>query len=202
MNMLYDKRYFLIKVFVNLIFQLGITYYIMEKTNNVNINIWLLFVSQIIILYVMSYVHMPIYFKFMLFCLFSYIFGLVLSLLKKKYSSEMIKVAIQGALSIFVLMMVSGVALIAGGINLGYKFGLTLFFGLLGLLVANIISILTNKGEKIVAFLGIFLFSIYVLYDTNSMLQKNYFGDFVTASMDYYLDLIFLFKDILKFNDE
>lgn len=198
---LVGKKNFLALVFANLILQLGITYYVMEKNNNINVNIWLLFISQIAILFVMSY-PMPPYFKFALFCVFSYIFGLVLSLLKKKYSPEMIKAAMQGALSVFALMMAFGATLFASGINLGYKFGLGLFFALLGLLVARIISTLKNKGEKIVSFLGIMLFSVYALYDTNRILQRNYFGDFIRASMDYYLDLIFLFKNILRFNDE
>lgn len=196
-----SKKNFLALVFINLILQLGITYYVMEKTNNININIWLLFISQIVILIVMAY-PIPKYIKFALFCLFSYIFGLVLSLLKKKYSPEMIKVAMQGALSIFALMMAFGATLFASGINLGYKVGAGLFFALLGFLVAKIVSILTSKGEKIIAFLGIMLFSVYVLYNTNQILQRNYFGDFIQASMDYYLDLILIFKNILRFNDE
>lgn len=199
METLYKKRHFMTIVFANLIFQLGITYYFMEKTNNLTINIWLLFLLQLAILFVMAYYPMPQYIKFGLFCVFSYVFGLVLSLLKKKYSPEMIRVAMQGALTIFVLMAAFGFNL---GIVLGPKFGLALFFGLLILLVSRIVSILTNKGQKILSFFGIIVFSVYILYDSNKILQKNYFGDFITASMDYYLDLILLFKNILRFNGE
>lgn len=199
MEKLYKKRHFMTMVFANLIFQLGITYYFMEKTNKLPNYIWILFLLQVAILFVMAYYPMPQYIKFGLFCVFSYVSGLVLSLLKKKYSPEMIRVAMQGALTIFVLMAAFGFKL---GIVLGPKFGLTLFFGLLLLLVSQIVSVLTNKGEKILSFFGIILFSVYVLYDSNKILQKNYFGDFITASMDYYMDLILLFKNILRFNSE
>jgi FtsH-binding integral membrane protein len=200
LNKLYEKRQFMSLVFINLIVQLGITYYFMERTNNLNVNIWILFLLQVAILFAMTAYSMPKYVKLGLFCLFSYIFGLVLSLLKKKYSPEMIKAAMQGALTIFLLMIVIGFNI---GVSLGPKFGLALFFGLLILIVSRIVSILTNKGQKIVSFFGIILFSVYVLYNSNKILQRNYSGDFITASMDYYLDLIFLFKNILRAgNDE
>lgn len=199
MNKLYEKREFMTLVFVNLIAQLGITYYFMERTNKFSVNIWILFILQVAILFAMAYNPMPKYVKFALFCVFSYVSGLVLSLLKKKYSPEMIRVAMQGALTIFVLMAAFGFNL---GITLGPKFGLGLFFGLLILLILRIVSALTNKGQKIVSFIGILLFSVYVLYDSNQILQRNYSGDFIRASMDYYLDLILLFKNILRFNSD
>ena len=46
---------------------------------------------------------------------------------------------------------------------------------------------------------GLMLFSIYIVYDTNRILQKDYFGDFVTASLDYYLDIINIFIRLLSY---
>jgi FtsH-binding integral membrane protein len=199
MNTLYEKREFMTAVFANMILQLSITYYFMEKNNNITVNVWILFLLQLAILFAMTY-PMPKYVKFGLFCLFSYIFGLVLSLFKKKYSPEMIQVAMKSTLTIFLLMTAFGFNL---GVMLGPKFGLALFFGLLILIVSRFVSTIINKGQKIVSFFAVLLFSVYILYDSNKILQKNYAGDFITASMDYYLDLIFLFKNILRAgNDE
>ena len=136
LRLMYEKKEFLILVFANLIAQLGITYYVMVKTN-IDVSIWPLFIAQLIIIFVMTLVPMPEFVKFLLFCLFSYIFGLMLSGLKKKYTSDMLNVAIQGAMTVFGLMLAAGVALIAGGINLGYKFGAMLFWALLALIVAR-----------------------------------------------------------------
>jgi FtsH-binding integral membrane protein len=44
------------------------------------------------------------------------------------------------------------------------------------------------------------LFSLYVVYDTNVILQRNYNGGFIMASMDYYLDILNLFSNILGSN--
>jgi FtsH-binding integral membrane protein len=203
-KLMYEKKEFLILVFANLIAQLGITYYVMERTNNINISIWPLFAAQLIIIFVMALVPMPDFVKFLLFCFFSYTFGLMLSVLKKKYNSDMINVAIQGAMTVFALMLAAGVALFAGGINLGYKFGAILFWSLLALIVARLVFVLgakMNQAHKILSFIGIILFAVYVLYDTNKILQRDYYGDFITASMDYYLDIINLFTSFLGSND-
>jgi FtsH-binding integral membrane protein len=203
-KLMYEKKEFLILVFANLIAQLGITYYVMQRTNNLDISIWPLFAAQLIIIFVMALVPMPEFMKFLLFCFFSYTFGLMLSVLKHRYKSETINVAIQGALTVFALMLASGVALFAGGINLGYKFGAILFWSLLVLIVARLVFVLgakMNQAHKILSFVGIILFAVYVLYDTNKILQRDYYGDFITASMDYYLDIINLFTSFLGSND-
>ena len=200
MQLMYEKKEFLILVFSNLIAQLGITYYVMERTTNIKISSTPLFIAQLIILFVMILVPMPEFIKFLLFCLFSYTWGLALSKLKKEYNSNMINVAIQGALTVFAVFVVAGITLIAGGINLGYKFGAILFWSLLALIVANLIFILgasMNQAHKILSFIGIILFAMYVMYDTNIILQRNYSGDFITASMDYYLDILNLFTSFL-----
>jgi FtsH-binding integral membrane protein len=55
-------------------------------------------------------------------------------------------------------------------------------------------------AQKILAFISLIVFSIYVIYDTNRILQRNYYGDFITASMDYYLDILNIVLDILTLN--
>jgi FtsH-binding integral membrane protein len=203
-KLLYEKKEFLILVFANLITQLGITYYIMTKTNNTNINTLFLLLAQIIIIFILILVPMPEFVKFFIFCLFSYIFGLILSVIKKKYNTNMINIAIQGALTVFALFLAGGVALVIGGINLGYKFGSMLFWSLLALIVLRLVLVMgegLTQVNKILSFVGIILFAIYVLYDTNIILQRNYSGDFITASMDYYLDILNLFTNFLGSND-
>ena len=172
----------------------------MKNTDRKYINIWPLIAAQLIIIFIMILIPMPEIIKFLLFCALSYIFGLILSLLKKEYSEEMINMAIQGALTIFTFMLATGVFLFMGGINLGYKFGAILFWSLLALIVARLVFVLgvkMDQANKILSFVGIILFAVYVVYDTNNILQRDYYGDFITASMDYYLDILNLFSNLL-----
>lgn len=203
-KLMYEKKEFLILVFANLIAQLGITYFVMERTNKIDISIWPLFAAQIIIIFVMAFAPIPEFIKFLLFCVFSYTYGLMLSLFKNEYTSDIINIAIQGALTVFAFMLATGVALFAGGINLGYKFGSILFWSLLALIVARLVFVLgakMNQAHKILSFIGIILFAIYIVYDTNKILQRDYYGDVITASMDYYLDIINLFINFLGSNN-
>ena len=203
MNLMFLKKDFLILVFANLIVQLGITYYVMEKTN-MDVSIWPLFIAQLIIIFVLTLVPMPAFVKFFVFCLFSYIFGIILSSLKKKYNPDVIRVAIQGAFSVFGVFLAAGVALFVGGIHLGQRFGAFLFWALLALIVGQLVFVLGAKmsqAHKILSFICIIIFAIYVMYDTNKILQRDYYGDFITASMDYYLDIINLFTNFLGSNN-
>ena len=57
-----------------------------------------------------------------------------------------------------------------------------------------------NKQDtyhKIIATISIILFSFYIIYDTQTILQRDYYGDFITASMDYYLDVMNIFINLI-----
>lgn len=210
---MYEKRTFLTYVFINLIIQLCITYYVMNRKTNPDINIILLFIAQIAIVVILSLAKLPEYVKLLLFTLFSYLFGIFFFQLREKYdyNKEAINVAITGAASVFISMMIVGIVLIAGGIRLGYKFGILLFFSLVALIIARLVFYVTaNKNErtismsethKVFASVGIFIFAGYVLYNTNRILQKNYKEQYITASLDYYLDFINLFANSLQNGD-
>ena len=54
---------------------------------------------------------------------------------------------------------------------------------------------------KTLSAIGIIIFSGYIVYDTNTVLQRNYYGDFITASLDYYLDILNIFSNLTILND-
>lgn len=210
-NAMYEKRAFLARVFLTLFVQLCITYYVMNRKTNPDANIIVLFIALIAIVFILSAVSLPEPVKLLLFTIFSYLFGLVFSKFKEDpdYNSESINVAIMGAASVFLSMMVVGIALLAGGIRLGYKFGLLLFFSLLALIIARLVFFVTAVAEsgsgsrsrpkmsdirKAFSAVGIVIFAFYVLYTTNRILQKNYMDNYISASLAYYLDFINLFS--------
>jgi FtsH-binding integral membrane protein len=207
LSLIVSKKEFFILIFANLIAQLGITYYIMQKTPAADknaINFWILFGVQIILIFVLVLVPMPSWMKFLVFSVFSYTFGLSLARLKMKYDPAMIQAAIMGTIGIFGAMMAFGAFLIMTGIKLGYQFGLALLYSLLLLIIVRIVFMFIPSSSGTKRYLTIFsllLFSVYIIYDTNSILQRNYFGDFITASLDYYLDIINIFVNLLSYNN-
>jgi FtsH-binding integral membrane protein len=203
LNLLNDKKEFLIKVFANLIAQLGITYYVMmnykadpKKTGLY----WGLVIIQFMIIIILALVPMPSWLKVILFSLFSVIAGYLLSILKQVYDPNLIQTAILGTISIFGVMFLFGASLIMFGVKLGLQFAAFLFYALLLLIIVQIVTLFSGSSSGFMKGLTIFsliLFSIYIIYDTNNILQREYYGDFITASLDYYLDILNVFIDLV-----
>ena len=109
MNLLNQKKSFLLAVCANFIVQLGITYWTMM---NYKANVgwfWFYIILQFIIIFVlMSRFVSPIV-KFLLFSLFSFIWGLILSSLREnKLYNGLIQFAIAGTAGIFGAMFLVG----------------------------------------------------------------------------------------------
>ena len=229
--LLNEKKTFLLMVFSNLIVQLGITYYIMMNYNtwtsgstgstgstsgtgsnkkedpSIKRYFYLLFFIQIVIILILALVPMPAFLKFIVFSIFSTTFGLSLSYLVQIYNSintDLVQMALIGTVSIFGLMFLLGVLLIIFGLQLGIGFFLFLFFALLLLIIGRIIMMFISSysfSTQAFSTISLFLFALYILYDTNHILQRNYYGDFITASLDYYLDIINIFVNLLSLNN-
>lgn len=200
LDLMYQKRVFLMLVFANLFLQLSISYYVMVHTNKSHISHWYLVGIQLLLIILLAMVNMPSFMKFILFSIFSYTFGLSLSRYKEIVDERAIEIAIKGALSFFALMIGVGIALTIGGIHLGQRVGAFLFWSLLLLIILRIISIFghgLSMMHKVLSGAAIILFSMFIVYDTQQILSKNYQGDFISASMDYYLDIINLFVNLL-----
>lgn len=198
-----EKKIFFMLIFINLFIQLGITYYTMENStiSKKKSTFILLAISTFILLLILILVPMPPILKVLIFCGFSYIWGLLLSRIKDKHNESQIRIAMEGTLSIFIAMMAAGLGLLIGGIQLGFQFGLFLFFALLVLLIARLVSIFSGSLSQMqlgLSIFGIILFSLYIMYDTNVIFRRDYSGDFITASMDYYLDILNLFLNVLR----
>ena len=109
--------------------------------------------------------------------------------------------ALLGTISIFGLMFLFGAGLLAFGISLGLKFASFLFFALLLLIIVQLILLCINTYSyfvKGISMISLFLFSLFIIYDTNKILQRDYYGDFITASLDYYLDILNIFVDLIS----
>jgi FtsH-binding integral membrane protein len=208
-SLLKGKKELMILTFANLITQLGITYYVMNNTNvtandKTNMKHFMLILLSFIIIFVLAVVPMPIWLKLILFSAFSYIWGILLASFKLKINDDnLINMAMLGSIGVFFTMFLIGAFLLASGVALGFNTGLILFFALLALIIAQIFSLFHKSTmlTKSLAAIGIVIFSGYIIYDTNKILQRNYYGDFIQASLDYYLDILNIFTKLVILND-
>jgi FtsH-binding integral membrane protein len=204
-----EKRVFFSLILANLLLQLYITYYVSEnikieedkdakKFNGKYIGA---LVITIIIILILAFITMPPWLKFILFSLFSAAFGVILGYRKSGLDPNIVKSALVGTASIFVFMFAFGVALVGSGIQLGFKTAAFLFFALLALIIISIVQYFIIQStflKKIIVIGSLILFSLYIVFDTNFILQRDYYGDFITASLNYYLDLINIFSALLS----
>ena len=211
-KLIQEKKTFLIMIFANLILQLGITYYILvntdiqvlkERKRDSIFKRNFIALLPLFFLVILMNLPMPSWARFIVFSFFSAYMGLILNSWEKIYGLEMLKAIIFSVVGIFISMMVFAVGLLSFGIKLGSTFGIFLIVALLLFIISRIVFFFAGTYSlyaKMFAIFGIALFSIYILYDTQQVLSRNYDGDFVTASLDYYLDFINLVGNFLNFN--
>ena len=203
-----SKKHLMVATFANLIAQLGITYYVMTHTRlekqkydkTLILKLIGLFLFQVLlIVYIVS--PMESWKRLLCFCLFSISCGVMLAYFKVFVSPDIIKLALLGTGAIFASMFSIGLLLILSGIELGYKWGMFLFFSLFFYILFKIFArfYTVPVSHKMIMAVGIVIFSLYIIYDTNQILQRNYYGDFITASIDYYLDIINIFIKLTSY---
>jgi FtsH-binding integral membrane protein len=204
-KLLDEKKGFLMLVFANLVVQLGITYYIMENSKNekdkLDIKMWILLTIGLVALIFVISLDLPLWLKTLIFTGISSMVGYLLSFLRNRVDPTIIKTAIFGTMGIFGSMFLFGLAMILFGVELTQRFGGWLLLILLLYIIVKIVTLfMGNYSTFVKGFLvfGLTLFSVFIVYDTNQILQKDYYGDFITASMDYYLDIINIFIKLVN----
>jgi FtsH-binding integral membrane protein len=204
-----EKKKFMVAVFVNLFVQLAITYYVMTNYNKLTNNtqnkplskplFWSCFILSILVIFVMALVPMSQWLKLLLFTVFSILTGII----SVAINNSFIQSLILGTIAIFAVLVLFGVTLIYFGIQLGERVASILFYLLLLLIFVEISTLYMHTSSllsKGICVASLMLFSVFVVYDTNTILQRNYYGDFITASLDYYLDVLNIFVNLANMN--
>ena len=143
----------------------------------------------------LSLVRLPIPIKVAVFSLLAYISGMAL------HNVPNLQEALLEVVGIFIGMLVAGIFTV----QMGYKLdilGQILFFSLLTILIARVINIyvrrtrVEERNSIVPSRILTILFALFVVYDTNKILQRNYSGNFVNASLDYFLDIFNLIRSV------
>lgn len=205
-----QKAPFIAQVIGLVIIQLALTFFMMEKIskNDAVQNFlkehpfYLLFLIllPLALILILAFVPLPMYIKLIIFTLFSICFGILLSIARHRVTPEIIKIVLVVTLGIFIAMFLVGLILAGFGFDL-FWLGMILFVLLVILVIAGIVMLFTHPDQKalrIRATLVVILFAIYVLYDTNQIIMRDYNGDYVTAGIDYYLDFLNIFTALME----
>jgi len=208
-----EKKFFLMLIFLNLVFQHYITYYVSanidinaekeegKDANKYNTIIIGAYILATIFVLLLIFVPMSMMFKFLIFSLFSALYGIIFLSLSHNFDPNIIHAAGVGSVIIFVFMIFFGITM--SGIRLSNKVAFGLFYSLMLLIIVSVVQHFIYNYLVITKLILIALASLFVLYivnTTNNILQRNYEGDFITASFDYYIDMSNIFN-ALKVDD-
>lgn len=213
-KLLKQKQGFLLSVYGTLIVELMITFFIVygfrnhpALSNATKQSLLTYVVVSLALIFILSMVRMPVWLKLIVFTLFSIVTGALLHNATVFLPAATINQALIGAICIFLALSIVGIVLAALGYDLSWMVWM-LLAGLVGLLVAHLILIFLDKNKtttkihRILIYFGLVLFSMYIMYETNIMLGKDYSNDFVSAAIDLYLDFVNVFTRLLALDSE
>ena len=202
MSNLQKKIPFMAGVFGHLIFQTFVAYRAAEATSGnaymkdiARSNALLIGIVGLALVLLLSLVRLPIPIKVAIFSILAYISGMAL------HNVPNLQEALLEVVGIFIGMLVAGIFTV----QMGYKLdilGQILFFSLLTILIARVINTYVRrtrdeeKNSIVPSRIVTILFALFVVYDTNKIVQRNYSGNFVNASLDYFLDIFNLIRSV------
>ncbi len=210
-NKLLKKKQRLLKcVFSSLIFQLGLTafivFYLQENStilNTIKSNYLYsiaLFLIGLFIIFILSSDKLSFNTKFMFFMFFGIIQGILLGSFKQYFPEDVVKSALISTITIFIMFLCIGFTIVYFNYDITWM-GIYLLLALLALLVYRISLIfipVEYNLKKIMFVISILLFSIFIIYDTNVLLLKGKNKDCISFAMDYYLDILNIFSSFLN----
>jgi len=209
-----SKMSFLFAMYATLIVQLFITFAIVYWFRNhprlsaaTKRSFWMYLLFSIGILLILILVPMPPFLQLLVFALFAVVTGAMLHQATVSIPRATIDKALKGAIAVFITMSIVGMVLLAAGFDLAWM-GWILFAGLIGLFIATIVVFFIPSEskppmlQKTITVIGLALFSAYVMYHTNIVLQRDYQANFVQAALDFYLDFINIFSRVLALEAE
>lgn len=196
-ELLKQKAPFMSKVFANLILQGSIAYTAaLQRSPHVARNILVYTLMFVMAVLAMIFASLSIQVRFFLFTVISMLFGAILGA-ARDLDKRVIQETLGDILGVFVAMFVLGAISVQFNVNI-FPLALLLLMGLIGLMVSRAVVSKEKRSAFSKAF--VVVFAVYILVDTNLILQRNYSGNFVNASFDYFTDISQMFSGLVPTN--
>ena len=196
-ELLKQKAPFMSKVFANLILQGSIAYTAaLQRSPHVARNILMYTLMFVMAVLAMIFASLSIQVRFFLFTIISMLFGAILGA-ARDLDKRVIQETLGDILGVFVAMFVLGAISVQFNVNI-FPLALLLLMGLIGLMVSRAVVSKEKRSAFSKAF--VVVFAVYILVDTNLILQRNYSGNFVNASFDYFTDISQMFSGLVPTN--
>jgi FtsH-binding integral membrane protein len=168
--------------------------------------LFLFFIIGLILIFILMSSNLTYFQKYIVFIIFSLIEAFFIYLILSRFSNEVIKFAFYSTILIFISLFIIGLIVVYFGYDLGW-IGILLFISLLILIMIQLISICFKDLQiynKFFAVSSLIIFMLYIIYDTNNILlkYKNNYDFCIIGALDYYLDIINIFINLLRYSSD
>lgn len=208
LNLINNKKSLLKCIFLTLLFQSITTfvvfYYLKDKvTDRLNIPMFLvIFFISLFVIFLLNDNNMPFYQKFLLFTIFSVLNGFILIYFLKFIPYNLIMSSLVSTIYIFTILFIVSLIITYLGFDLSFLF-LSLIFLLIISIIISIVFIFippSEKQKRIYLSCLLILFMVFIVYDTNEILlrYKNNSSYCIRGALDYYLDILNIFKFLIR----
>ena len=192
-------------VFIKIFNLTEYTTHILElyKTSTMfSIVVFLFFIGSIFLIYAMIVTKLSYFQKYVIFTIFSLIEAFFLHIILSVYSDDTIQFAFYSTIAIFVSLFIFGLFVVYLGYDLSWL-GIILFLSLFMLIIVSLITMVVGNYtayQKVFASVSLVIFLLYIIYDTNKILLKyqNTTDFCIIGALDYYLDILNIFLDVLQ----
>ena len=217
-----NKRALLNCIFFTLLTQIAITmvfikiFNLTEHTSHIlelyktsamfTIIVFLFFIGSLFLIYAMVATKLSYFQKYMIFTVFSLIEAFFLHIILSIYTEETIQFAFYSTIAVFISLFIFGLFVVYLGYDLSWL-GIILFISLFMLIIVSLVFMLIGNYtayQKVFAIVGLTIFILYIIYDTNKILLKyeNTTDFCIIGALDYYLDVINVFINLLRLSSD
>lgn len=196
------SRFFLLTI-LHLIFQISITgaaatFYKTRKMKLSFSSLLILLFLFIGLLFGLEFTTIPIVIRFIMFCVFSIINGVLVSNYLENTNADDIKKTIIYTTTIFIMMVFLGIILFKLKTNIQPLIFFIMVYSI-AMLFLSIYTLFLSEKNPIQKYrrLGfIALFSLYIVIDTYFNMNRDFDNDLVRSTIAYYTDILGIFRNI------
>ena len=203
LSKIYEKKYFMLSVFLTLLLQLTLFHSSFQSVNSekkekeAKKKVFLFLGVFILFFLILFFIPTPRWLTFLFFCILSFSLGKMFAyskqveLLKPFIDASLEVIIFHSFLGLFIVFLFVSllVILLKNKITLStiYFF---LYLGLVSILLQMIMKFDSSITVKM-RYYTVFVFmsvSLFLIYNTYNVLYRDYAGNFVSASFDYFTD--------------
>jgi len=196
---------FLLQTFIHLAFQLGLTGLTVDRVETPGpVRILLMIIMNIALTFLMYMQSIPLPIRFVMFCLFSIFNGYIVSMYTENVDREVIRNAIVETLAIFMMMVGVGIVFNQMGVDISPLIMLAFMYSIamIAVLLYQLFFRVSKTERNYVRLAMIGLMMLYIVVHTYMNMSEDYENDIVISTLNYYTDILSIFKNLVRYSEE